>query len=1044
MKKLFEEYGIVVLVATVAAALLAVTISLKLFVNSPLKETMNTWANRETISFDNASGPPDYLCFTAKEANSTITLNQNGAVSWVGSYSTDSKNWASYTLGTTLTLADIGNKVYFKGTLNADQSTDKFLQYVMTGKIAASGNINSLHYENDFATRTQLIYSREYSNLFKNCTSLTQAPELPATTLTISCYYQIFRDCTSLTTTPELPATTLAQYCYRSMFYGCTSLTQAPDLPATTLANYCYYHMFDRCTSLTTTPKELPATTLAESCYRAMFQNCTILTQVPELPATTLAQYCYSWMFYGCTNLTQAPELRATTLADYCYWCMFSDCTSLTQVPKFLATTLAKYCCGWMFQNCTSLTQAPKLPATTLADYCYWYMFYNCTSLTQAPELPATTLADYCYNFMFDKCTSLTQAPELPATTLTNYCYYHMFCDCTSLTQAPELPATTLTDNCYAYMFRGCTSLTQAPKLPATTLANYCYKSMFYKCANLITLPTLPATTLTDCCYASMFDSCTNIKLSTTQTDEYNTPYRIPSSGTGISAKNALAYMFGITGGTFTGTPSINTTYYTQNTIVYSKNNYLCFTAQEANSTILLAKSGSPSWTGSYSTDGKNWSTYTLGTKLTLANVGDKVYFKGSLTANLTTSKYLYFTMTGKIAASGNVNSLHYEDDYLGKTKLDYTYEYYYLFKNCTSLTQAPELPVITLTNYCYSRMFYGCTNLASTPELPANILAKYCYQYMFYKCTSLTTLPDLPATTLSNYCYQYMFGNCTEIKLSKTQTSEYCIKFTIPSSGTGTVGTSSLSDMFTNTGGTFKGTPSINTTYYTTGIGILNETDSCVGKYADIDGDGTVDGIIFADLAVSGSGKGLGTNYSYSKSTDLKKYQVSNLTPSYEGEFGTAEVITLAKNSAGSNDRFYVMKLNDWSTNEYSWYNSATTNGISDYDTVTSKDFGTGKTNTKTMWTKWLASTYGSRDNNDIWNRYTSGWFIPSDMEWAAFAGNLNITRSNYDLYGLSDYYWSSSLINSSRAYMPRFIFNDIGIATFDNKYRIRFATTY
>ena len=34
------------------------------------------------------------------------------------------------------------------------------------------------------------------------------------------------------------------------MFQGCTSLTQAPELPATTLASYCYYSMFSGCTSL--------------------------------------------------------------------------------------------------------------------------------------------------------------------------------------------------------------------------------------------------------------------------------------------------------------------------------------------------------------------------------------------------------------------------------------------------------------------------------------------------------------------------------------------------------------------------------------------------------------------------------------------------------------------------------------------------------------------------------------------------------------------------------------------------------------------------
>ena len=34
------------------------------------------------------------------------------------------------------------------------------------------------------------------------------------------------------------------------MFYGCTSLTTAPELPATTLADSCYGYMFYDCTSL--------------------------------------------------------------------------------------------------------------------------------------------------------------------------------------------------------------------------------------------------------------------------------------------------------------------------------------------------------------------------------------------------------------------------------------------------------------------------------------------------------------------------------------------------------------------------------------------------------------------------------------------------------------------------------------------------------------------------------------------------------------------------------------------------------------------------
>ena len=55
----------------------------------------------------------------------------------------------------------------------------------------------------------------------------------------------MFRDCTSLTIAPELPATTLTTSCYSNMFRGCTRLTNTPMLPATTLVNGCYSSKYD-------------------------------------------------------------------------------------------------------------------------------------------------------------------------------------------------------------------------------------------------------------------------------------------------------------------------------------------------------------------------------------------------------------------------------------------------------------------------------------------------------------------------------------------------------------------------------------------------------------------------------------------------------------------------------------------------------------------------------------------------------------------------------------------------------------------------------
>ena len=187
----------------------------------------------------------------------------------------------------------------------------------------------------------------------------------------------------------------------------------------------------------------------------------------------------------------------------------------------------------------------------------------NIQTLLDWENPPTSISAWYCYEDMFRGCTLLTSAPSLPATTLTGSCYSSMFYGCTSLTTPPELPATTLAKNCYSSMFYGCTSLTTPPELPATTLKEYCYFHMFEGCTSLTQAPELPATTLAKSCYDYMFKGCTSLKISTVQSTEYPTAWRIPSSGRISSvAPDWNYYMLAGTGGTFTGDPNINTTYY--------------------------------------------------------------------------------------------------------------------------------------------------------------------------------------------------------------------------------------------------------------------------------------------------------------------------------------------------------------------------------------------------------------------------------------------------------------------------------------------------
>ena len=209
-----------------------------------------------------------------------------------------------------------------------------------------------------------------------------------------------------------LPATTLSMNCYYGMFYGCYALTAAPELPAKNLASSCYARMFYDCILLTTAP-ELPATTLANSCYSAMFTSCYSLEKAPELPGVQHREY----------NFESGEYESVEGLANGCYESMFAFCISLEKAPALPSTILANRCYNDMFEDCISLEKAPELPGVQhreynfesgeyesvegLANGCYMNMFNGCAALTQAPQLPAETLAASCYNRMFARCSSL-------------------------------------------------------------------------------------------------------------------------------------------------------------------------------------------------------------------------------------------------------------------------------------------------------------------------------------------------------------------------------------------------------------------------------------------------------------------------------------------------------------------------------------------------------------------------------------------------------------------------------------------------------------
>lgn len=228
-----------------------------------------------------------------------------------------------------------GNIVEFGGDLgslrlrgkcyNGTATNDNNYSWINFGnpdvKVDCSGDIRTLidytAYENAASGNCR------FCSLFKGCEALKSALELLlATALKDDCYNSMFQGCTSLEQAPDLPATVLRIRCYDSMFKGCTALKQAPDLPARDLAWFCYEHMFDGCTSL---------------------------VDAPALPATTLQPACYSYMFANCESLKIAPELGAEELVYTCYFCMFQNCKKLESVTM-LATSVADGASGYLNQ----------------------------------------------------------------------------------------------------------------------------------------------------------------------------------------------------------------------------------------------------------------------------------------------------------------------------------------------------------------------------------------------------------------------------------------------------------------------------------------------------------------------------------------------------------------------------------------------------------------------------------------------------------------------------------------------------------------------
>ena len=333
------------------------------------------------------------------------------------------------------------------------------------------------------------------------------------------------------------------------------------------------------------------------------------------------------------------------------------------------------------------------------------------------------------------------------------------------------------------------------------------------------------------------------------------------------------------------------------------------------------------------------------------------------------------------------------------------------MFNHCENLTSLDVSKFDTSQVKSMRWMFGNCESLTNLDVRKFDTSQVTNMKAMFQACRKLIELNISNFNTSQVTNMSYMFCNCSSLR--SIYVSEYN---ETTGNGWTTKNVTDSDEMFTSAtklvggNGTKFNSSYIDATYaridkegepgYLTNIDQkASETESYVGYYADVDGDGTVDGIIFADLLHGKTGQWGDSNGTYTiptiESTKVKSYKISQ--EDYTDPLGgTSKILTT---SGDGNDRFYVMDLTNVGTSEYRLANSQMSGTIT--------TFGSGKANTQTL-----------RETNNLYfalrepieSKVNKGWFIPSKEEWSAFGEELGITRSNYSAKGLSREYWSSS----------------------------------
>ena len=201
------------------------------------------------------------------------------------------------------------------------------------------------------------------SNLFRNCTELKIAPQLPSTVTDIS---NTFNN-TSIVEAPEIPNGVIDM---NSTFQNCTKLTTPPKIP-NSVTNM--QGTFNECSSLEIAPA-IPNGVI--NMY-GTFQNTSII-EAPEIPNSVTNM---KMTFRNCASLRTVLDL-SDNLENMN--ATFQDCTSLIVAPDIPNGVQNMF---RTFDGCTNLETPPTLIPSSVTDM--RRTFKNCYKLSGTIKIEA-------------------------------------------------------------------------------------------------------------------------------------------------------------------------------------------------------------------------------------------------------------------------------------------------------------------------------------------------------------------------------------------------------------------------------------------------------------------------------------------------------------------------------------------------------------------------------------------------------------------------------------------------------------------------------